>query len=333
MGRLPPAVLYPMKLRLKMSVLSDPSPLPPPTLFGKLSGLVAGRAREWPTALVLIGCYGGFAALTLNWPSVPVWLAVPLAGYLICLHGHLVHEIVHGHPTNNARLNQALVGLNLGGWVPFAIYRDMHLDHHRSEHLSHPVLDPESHYTLPEDWSRLGPVSRAIFTAMNTAIGRMVLGGPWAVISFWRSEAARMLGGDLRYATSWLCLAANNCLLVVWWLWLCEVPIWAMLAAGYCGVMLMVLRSFLEHRPGPSNEERCAIVEGEWFMGLLFLNNCYHLVHHDKPGLSWYDIPRVYERDRDQWRARTGGYWFQGYREVFRRYALTPKDTPVHPDA
>lgn len=317
-----------------MSVLSHAPQSPPIAgIFAKLRQIFAGRAREWPTVLLVVGCYGGFAALTVNWHGIPAWLAIPMAGYLICLHGHLSHEIVHGHPTNSHVLNRALVGINLGGWVPFPIYRDIHLAHHASRHLSHPVHDPESFYQTPANWAQWGPIGRALFVVMNTVVGRMLLGGPWSVISFLRAELARARSGDHRYLSCWSLLLLNNCVLVAWWLWICDVPVWAMLAAFYTGLILVVLRSFIEHRPGRHNEERCAIVEGEWPLALLFLNNCYHLVHHDRPGLAWYDIRKVYQQDKDAWRARTGGHWFKGYLDVFLRYGLTPKDSPQHPDA
>ena len=315
-----------------MSVLSDPPTLPT-SLWARFQNVFAGRSREWPTYLVAVGCYGGFAALTLYWEFLSVWIAIPLAGYLICWHGHLTHEVVHGHPTNSARLNHALIGFNLGGWVPYPLYRDTHIAHHETEHLSHPTLDPESQYHMPEDWAQRGPIAQAYFTAMNSAVGRMVLGGPWIVFSFWREEVRRVMRGDTRYVSAWLWLVVNNAVLAAWWLWVCDIAVWQMLAALYAGVMLMVLRSYLEHRPGASNDARCAIVEGEGPIALLFLNNCYHLIHHDRPGLAWYDIPKTYWQNKEYWRARTGGHWFKGYREVFWRFGLSPKDTPVHPDA
>lgn len=307
--------------------------LPPllATTFGRLHTVFAGRVREWPTALVILGCYGGFFALTLYWSAIPFWAAIPIAGYLICLHGHVAHEVVHGHPTNSTKLNHALVALNLGGWVPFPIYRDSHMAHHETEHLSHPVLDPESRYLMPDTWRQSGLLKRGLFVVSNTALGRMMVGAPWIAVQFWVNEGAKLARGDRRYALAWICLALNNIVLGLWWLWICAVPVWQMVAALYIGLMLTMLRSYLEHRPGENNDTRCAIVEAEAPFALLFLNNCYHLVHHDRPGLAWYDIPKIYKQDREIWRQRTGGHWFRGYREVFRRYALKPKDSPVHP--
>ena len=76
---------------------------------------------------------------------------------------------------------------------------------------------------------------------------------------------------------------------------------------------------------------RIVINEAGRFMRLLFLNNNYHLVHHDLPKLPWYLIPRVYRADRDAYLARSGGFIQPGYVAQARRFAWTPTDPAVHP--
>ncbi len=58
-----------------------------------------------------------------------------------------------------------------------------------------------------------------------------------------------------------------------------------------------------------------------------------HLVHHDKPGLPWYRIPAHYRQRRALFLASNGGYYFKGYRAVFRKYFLRAKEQPLHPSA
>ena len=106
---------------------------------------------EWPTLLVAVGCWGGFAAL-LVWhdrlPAVAVVVAFALLGgwYM-----SLQHEVIHGHPTPWRRVNHALVAIPLSLWLPFGLYRELHLVHHRSD-LTTPGTDPESFYISPERW-------------------------------------------------------------------------------------------------------------------------------------------------------------------------------------
>jgi fatty acid desaturase len=56
-------------------------------------------------------------------------------------------------------------------------------------------------------------------------------------------------------------------------------------------------------------------------------------VHHDSPGLPWYELPARFERDREAVLADNGGFLFRGYGEIVRRYALHPEDLPVYPGA
>src|SRR3546814_3303224 len=103
-------------------------------------------------------------------------------------------------------------------------------------------------------------------------------------------------------------------------------PLWqSLLLFVYPGIALSLLRSFLEHRARPEVGERSVIVEAGPVTALLFLNNNLHLVHHDKPGLPWYRIPGFYRQRRALFLASNGGYYFKGYREVFRRYLLTDR--------
>ena len=55
-----------------------------------------------------------------------------------------------------------------------------------------------------------------------------------------------------------------------------------------------MLRPFLEHRWGERPYERNASVETNSLMGLLWLWNNLHIVHHLHPTMPWYDIPGYY---------------------------------------
>lgn len=286
---------------------------------------------EWPTWFLWAAHYGGFAAATYYWSSLPVWIAIPLVAYLICFHAHLTHELIHGHPTRSRMFNRLMVLPNLTGWVPYEIYRDSHIEHHQAGHLTHPLEDPESYYIRAIVWDRLPAPARWLLTANNTLIGRMIIGPVLMISQFFVFETRRLLGGDFRYAGAWAGLIASNVAVGYWLFAICGVPVLEFCLAFYAGTSLMTVRSFIEHRLADGQDERCAIVEAGPLMQLLFLNNCFHLVHHDRPSLAWYEIPKVYAADRDTWRARTGGHWFRGYWDVFRRTALVPKDSPRFP--
>ncbi len=300
--------------------------LPTPSSSRQRSALA-----EWPTWVVWIGIYGGFGVLTYFWQSVPVWIAVPLLGYLICWNGHLMHEVLHGHPTRSRQINRLLVLPNLTFYIPYEIYRDIHIAHHGVETLGHPVEDPESFYVLPEKWDSLPGWRRALLRANNSLIGRMVI-GPWLMVGgFWRSEIRRYASGDRTYIGAWLILLASNAAVAYWVFALCDIPVLEAAIAVYLGFALMTVRSFTEHRPAANQEARCAIVEAGPLMRLLFLNNNFHLVHHALPNLSWHEIPKAYFSDREGWIARTEGHWFKGYWDVLRQTGLTPKDSPRFP--
>lgn len=311
-----------------MASLASPASQPTP-----ISQLTYRRSAlaEWPTWLVLIGHYGVFALMTYYWALIPAWAAVPVLAYLVCLHAHLTHEVIHGHPTRNRTLNRWLVPFNLIGWVPYEHYRDQHIAHHKTDHLSHPEKDPESYYFTPNSWEGKSAVMKAIHRANYSFLGRVLLGPALAVLGFWRDEAVKIAKGDFTYLLPWTVLIANNGVLAYWLFAICDMPGLTVGLGLYFGISLMLVRSYTEHRPGNSQEHRCIIVEGELPIQLLFLNNCFHLVHHDRPDLPWYEIPRVYAADRNGWRERTGGFWFTGYWEILKRTALKPKDSPLYP--
>lgn len=295
------------------------------------------REIEWPTWAMLFANYAGFGAVIWFWHALTPWLAIPMAAYLICLNTHVMHEVLHGHPTRDRLINRLLVLPNFNFYIPYEIYRDIHIAHHKAETLTDPVQDPESFYIAGARWDRFAGIHRMLLGANNSMIGRMVIGPPMLVATFLFAEARRLISGDLRYLGAWSILAINNVILLTAIFAVVGVPVWQAIVAWYAGLALMTVRSYIEHRPAPDldgdQEASCAIVEGGPIMGTLFLNNCFHLVHHDRPDLPWYEIPAVYKADKEGWRARTKGHWFTGYWQVLKQFGLKPKDSPRHPVA
>jgi fatty acid desaturase len=91
------------------------------------------------------------------------------------------------------------------------------------------------------------------------------------------------------------------------------------------------LRSFAEHRAAGRPAARIATVERAPILGLLFLFNNLHAVHHRWPSLAWYRIPARYRAYRGQLAAE--GEVYAGYFAVARRYLLTQHHEPSFPAA
>jgi len=72
-------------------------------------GKQVGQTVEWPTLALIIGTYAVFGLVTWYADSLPVWAFLAVAALIGGFYGHLVHEIIHGHPTRDRRLNAFMV--------------------------------------------------------------------------------------------------------------------------------------------------------------------------------------------------------------------------------
>ena len=291
-----------------------------------------GIAFEWPTIAVAAAVYLGFGLLTWNYTLLPWWLLLPLGAYLVCLQGSLQHEAVHDHPTPWPWLNELLVFPSFWLWMPYRLYRESHLTHHSNDHLTDPLSDPESFYLTPADWDRCGGLSRCWHRTLNTLLGRLLFGPLICVWRLFADSAQRLARGDTRELGAWFLHLLGVVLVLVWVLAICEIPLAAYLAFfAYPGLSLTLLRSFLEHRSREAPEERSALVEAGPVLSLVFLNNNLHALHHESPGLAWYKLPARYRERRKDLLAANGGYLYNGYKQVFARHLLTPKEPVAHP--
>jgi len=291
-----------------------------------------GNGIEWPTIALALLLYLLFGLLTWWYAILPWWLIVPIAGYLVALHGSMQHEAVHGHPTPWRLVNEAIVFPSLWLWMPFRIYREVHLVHHRNEMLTDPREDPESFYVTPDAWAKMGRLHRGLLRANNTLLGRLVLGPPLAIGRHWSDEIRRLCRGDRSHLLPWGLHLAGCALVLAWVIGVCRIPFGAyLLLYVYPGLGLTLVRSFLEHQARPEVDQRSALVEAGPVMSLLFLNNNLHALHHAHPGVSWYRLPGLYRERRKELLAANGGYRYGGYLEIARRYLLTPKEPVLHP--
>jgi fatty acid desaturase len=303
-------------------------------MSGELTAVkdVGGPVAEWPTLGVAVLLYAGFGLLTWNHNALPWWVVLPLGGYLVCLHGSLQHEVVHGHPTRTAWLNEALVFPSLWLWLPFRLYRETHILHHRDEQLTCPLNDPESNYIMPETWVGMGPAAQLFRQILGTVAGRMLIGPAFFAGRLWWRELSRLWNGDRSHLPAWTRHIVSVALVLLWVHGVCGVPVLQyVLLYAYPGLSLTLLRSFCEHRAARQVGERTAIIEAGPVMSLLYLNNNLHAVHHAKPGTAWYKLPELLRTKRAEFLAGNGGYRFPGYWDILRRYLMLPKESPAHP--
>lgn len=285
---------------------------------------------EWQTVALWVVIHGIFAAVTYWYAALPLWLVALFGAPVVAWHASYQHEAIHGHPTRVGWLNTLLASLPLMLWVPFGIYRDSHLKHHRNEFLTDPIEDPESFYVTSEQWRGFSMPRRMLYRAVNTLAGRLLLGPAFVAVSFLWRQARDLMHGQGR-PKDWACHAAGLAVLAVWIVAVCDMPIWLyILCFAYPGTGLLLLRSFAEHHAAPDVEDRTAIVEAEAPLALLFLNNNLHVAHHSSPGVPWYALPR-YEVLRRRMSNRRQERIYRGYRDVARRWLFRQKEHPAHP--
>ncbi len=265
-----------------------------------------------------------------------VWEASALLGLVlttlaIAQFSSLQHEVLHGHPFADQRLNEALVFPGLTLVVPYNRFRDLHLAHHHDPSLTDPYDDPESNFLDPAKWADMAPWVRRIYMMNNTLLGRMVIGPALSVWVLMRDDLAAICRGDRAVRRAWV-LQVFGVALVLAWLGIAGgMPFQVYVLAAYLAFGLLKIRTFLEHRAHESFRGRTVIIEDRGPLSLLFLNNNFHAVHHMHPTTPWYDLPAKYAANRAHYLRRNDGYLYRSYAEVFRDHFLTAKDPVPHP--
>lgn len=287
---------------------------------------------EWPTWLLLIGVYAGWFAILLNSAWLGRGLSTLLLIPLLVLWLSLQHELLHGHPTRSTCINKILGYSPFAVWYPYTLYRDSHLRHHREEDLTVPGVDPESRYLTSASWRDGSVFGRSVHWLNKTVLGRFVIGAPLALTALAREEQQRLRNADPQAWLMWLSHGVVTLLMLGFIARYSILPVWHyLLLISVPALSIAMIRSFHEHRPHAQAEQRTVLNEAGWPWRWLFLNLNFHLVHHDLPGLAWYDLPKVYRLHREQWIARSGGFVVRGYGELWRQHGFKPIDSPEHP--
>jgi len=285
---------------------------------------------EWPTITVIILCYALWLIVGFWLYPISPLLTLCIMVILSALHSSLTHEAIHGHPTKNRLINEALVCFPLSLIYPYRRYRQTHLLHHRNTFLTDPFEDPESYYLA---WWQFKPMPypvKQLLRVNNSMAGRLIFGPLLSALAFITSDIRKMSKPSSAIWLGWL-LHLPPCAIVLYCLYLMGIPFWVYLL-GVCwpALSLMSLRSFAEHRWHETPEGRTIIVEHSP-LSWLFLNNNLHVVHHYHPMEPWYKLPALYKKDREKWQKRNDGYVYKNYFELWKAYGFKPKEPVVHP--
>ncbi len=284
---------------------------------------------EYPTLILLVVTYLVWGIGTLIWGHSP-FLSVLLTGVAITQFMSLQHEVLHGHPFANQRLNEALVFPALAICMPYQRFRDTHLQHHYDPALTDPYDDPESCYADPQVWAQLSKPLQGLLRLNNTLLGRIVLGpfiGTWVFVAH---DFGRIRRGETGVISAWLLNLAGLVPVLIWLHW-SGMPMPGYFAALYLAMALLKIRTFAEHRAHEASRARTVVIEDRGPLALLFLNNNFHAVHHSHPGVAWYKLPALYQSRKEHYLRRNEGYRYRNYAEVFARYSTRAKDPVPHP--
>jgi len=300
------------------------------TKFRTLFQSATPGSVEWPTLLLLAITYAVWALATTWLAAISTPLAIIVTAIAIAQFSSLQHEAIHGHPFKNTTLNALLVAPALTLILPYARFRDTHLDHHLDSRLTDPYDDPESNYLDPGDWEKMSSTARMIRTANNTLAGRLLIGPFLGTACFlkadWRSRKT-----DTRVLKGWAWHLPALIPVLIWLATIATIPFWAYAVATYIALSLLRIRTFLEHQAHEHARGRTVIIDDKGPLALLFLNNNYHVLHHTHPREPWYKLPGLFRQNPDRYLKQNDGYFYRSYAQVFAKHFLRRKDPVPHP--
>ncbi len=291
-----------------------------------------GKSCEWPTLALIMATTAAWTLVISFYSDWGGWIVCPLAALLVTLQSSVQHEVLHGHPTRNAGLNETLIYCSFGLFIPYRRFKTLHLRHHNDDRLTDPYDDPESFYLAWGDWQNMPKILQAVLTVNNTLAGRLLIGPAVSLIGFYGAEIRAVTSGDRLVARAWAHHLAGLVPVVAFVSLAGGMPVWLyILAVAYPGMSLLMLRTYAEHRAHENAEARSVIVEFCPLFSLLFLNNNLHIVHHSHPRAAWYTLPKLYRDARDDWQARNQGYVFKSYMEMAKAFLFKVKEPVPHP--
>ena len=286
---------------------------------------------EGKTLALICLCYGFWGFLVFGPTYVPIWLSVPLLIPLLAFHSSLQHECIHGHPFMIGELNDLIAFIPIGIFLPYPRYKENHLIHHQKASISDPVEDPESWYLTREKWSRLPASLRMLLNANNTLIGRLILGPAIGMVSLVLSDFEKLRAGRHDLLATWASHAILCFLLLLAIASWSSISVATYLVCAYCGMSILMIRTFLEHQAHKDMRGRSVLIEDKGPLRLLFLNNNLHAVHHAYPAVAWYRLPVIFKLHRERFLQMNRGYHYKSYGDIFRTFTFTRKEPVVYP--
>ena len=286
---------------------------------------------DWRTLVIAVLVYGGWLATVFLHKQMPWWATFALLTWFGAWHLSLQHELVHGHPFRNSKLNAALASLSLTMWVPFLSFKRDHISHHNTT-LTHPELDTESYYSMPERWQHSGRFLRSIYWANRTIAFRLTVWSVFSTVQYFFADAWRAIRNVDNARSAWVLhipglIAVTYIVNNLAGMSMIEY----LIGGGFASHSLNMMRSFAEHKTLGDESTRTAMIDAGRVMSLLMLNNNLHIAHHDEPSAPWYKVPEVAERLNAFERAqKIDALYKGGYGELLRRFTFKPYDQPVY---
>lgn len=294
-------------------------------------GMILRDKSEWRTIILIVICYAIWIFALFGLAEVSLFGTALLLVPTITLHSSLQHECLHGHPFRSQILNDAIVSLPLGLFIPYLRFKNSHLKHHLNSRICDPYDDPESWYLAQPFWQRLPTFIKLLLQLNNTLVGRLVLGPAIALVRLIVSDVQAIYAGHASVRNAWILhmsLALPVIVLVVVW---SPLDLGYYLLCCYGGLSLLMIRTYLEHQAEESLRARSVIIEDRGVLSLLFLNNNLHAVHHAYPAVAWHKLPGLYKTNRKRFLAMNKGYRFDSYWQVIRLFALRRKEPVAYP--
>lgn len=284
---------------------------------------------EWPTWLIIFMIYfGGYLCLS-NWKQLGLIGSGFILLLLLTWYMSLQHELLHGHPTRWAQLNRLLGLMPFTLGYPYDLYKQQHLIHHTDQYLTDPILDPESNYIDQHNWSSQHVIIRTLYTANRTLAGRLLFGPFLSLIQISQHIIDSFRQKHTVHIKMWL----QHFILVGLLLWsidsIFHYPIYSYVLISYFALSIALLRSFYEHRPADHILARTVINEAELPFRLLFLDNNYHVIHHDLPHAPWFMLKTIFKRNQDDYLRQNQAFYFRGYLPMLKQHSIKSIDSPI----
>ena len=301
-------------------------------LINKSNSLAFFKSRgDWRTLIIAALIYIGWFASVFTHKQLPWWATFALLTWFGAWHLSLQHELVHGHPFRDSKLNAALASLSVTMWVPFLSFKRDHISHHNTT-LTHPQLDTESYYAMPNNWQTSGRILRWIYWANRTLMFRLTVWSVFSAVQYFFADAWRAVRNVSNARAAWLLHTPALVTVIYIVNNLASMSLLEYLIGGVFGShSLNMMRSFAEHKTLDNETTRTAMIDAGRLMGLLMLNNNLHIAHHDEPSAPWYEVPEVAKRTNAYERAeKIDSLYKGGYGEIVRRFTFKPYDQPVY---